>query len=99
MGVMAKIQGIKGTSARNINRVSSSGLDTTRFNERQLRPWKRYEMRINGADIDTIKNQLRHLDYKSTQRYIHAINEAQKVNYLKYCPKIDKRDPKKSDLL
>jgi len=45
MGVMAKIQGIKGTSARNINRVSSSGLDTTRFNERQLRPWKRYEMR------------------------------------------------------
>ncbi|MEN6378748.1 MAG: tyrosine-type recombinase/integrase [Methanofastidiosum sp.] len=46
------------------------------------------QMRLNGADIDTIKNQLRHLDYKSTQRYIHAINEIQKVNYLKYCPKI-----------
>lgn len=46
------------------------------------------QMRINGADIDTIKNQLRHLDYKSTQRYIHAIDEVQKINYLKYCPKI-----------
>jgi len=45
MGVMAKIQGINGTSARNINRVSSSGLDTTRFNGRQLKTWKRYEMR------------------------------------------------------
>ncbi|NMC76193.1 MAG: site-specific integrase [Candidatus Methanofastidiosa archaeon] len=46
------------------------------------------QMRINGADIDTIKNQLRHQDYKSTQRYIHAIDEVQKINYLKYCPKI-----------
>jgi len=46
------------------------------------------QMRINGADIDTIKNQLRHQDYKSTQRYIHAIDEVQKVNYLKFCPKI-----------
>ncbi len=60
------------------------------FHPHLLRHTCAAQMRINGADIDTIKNQLRHLDYKSTQRYIHAINEVQKVNYLKFCPHIDK---------
>lgn len=45
MGVMAKIQGIKGTPASHIYRVTSYGLDLSRFNERQLKTWKRYEMR------------------------------------------------------
>ncbi len=43
------------------------------------------QMRINGADIDTIKNQLRHRNYETTRVYIHAIDEVQKVNYKKYC--------------
>ena len=42
------------------------------------------QMRINGADIDTIKNQLRHRSYESTQIYIHAVDEVQKTNYKKY---------------
>lgn len=43
------------------------------------------QMRINGADIDTIKNQLRHKNYETTRVYIHAVDEVQKVNYKKYC--------------
>lgn len=64
------------------------------FHPHLLRHTCATQMRINGADIDTIKNQLRHLDYKSTQRYIHAINEVQKKNYLKYCLQITKNDTK-----
>lgn len=62
----------------------------TYFYPHMLRHTCATQMRINGADIDTIKNQLRHLDYKSTERYVHAIDQVQKINYLKYCPKLHK---------
>jgi integrase/recombinase XerD len=45
-------------------------------------------LRINGADIDTIKTQLRHKSYRSTERYIHAPLQTHIKNFNKYHPKI-----------